>query len=138
MAVEYGVAPLELGLTREFSEFCSNLKFDDLPREVIEEAKRGILDWLGCAIAASDNPRIGSLIKTLTEFSSNSGATLIGQQNEVGPLEAALINGQMGHFYDYDDTHMGGVVLHTSSPVLGAILSHFWDPAKPGNMLKTL
>ena len=26
MAVEYGVAPLELGLTREFSEFCSNLK----------------------------------------------------------------------------------------------------------------
>ena len=29
----------------------------------------------------------------------------------------------MGHFYDYDDTHMGGVVLHTSSPVLAAILS---------------
>ncbi len=123
MAVEYGVAPLELGLTREFSEFCSNLKFDDLPREVIEEAKRGILDWLGCAIAASDNPRIGALIKTLTEFSSNSGATVIGQQDELGPLEAALINGQMGHFYDYDDTHMGGVVLHTSSPVLAAILS---------------
>ena len=53
MAVEYGVAPLELGLTREFSRFCSNLKFDDLPAEVIEEAKRGILDWLGCAIAAT-------------------------------------------------------------------------------------
>ena len=132
MAVEYGVAPLELGLTREFSEFCSNLKFDDLPREVIEEAKRGILDWLGCAIAASDNPRIGSLIKTLTEFSSNSGATVIGQQGELGPLEAALINGQMGHFYDYDDTHMGGVVLHTSSPVLAAILSLGENKRKTG------
>ncbi len=68
MAVEYGVAPLELGLTREFSEFCSNLKFDDLPRGVIEEAKRGILDWLGCAIAASDNPRIGALIKNLNRI----------------------------------------------------------------------
>ena len=132
MAVEYGVAPLELGLTREFSEFCSNLKFDDLPREVIEEAKRGILDWLGCAIAASDNPRIGSLIKTLTEFSSNSGATVIGQQGKLGPLEAALINGQMGHFYDYDDTHMGGVVLHTSSPVLAAILSLGENKRKTG------
>ena len=132
MAVEYGVAPLELGLTREFSEFCSNLKFDDLPREVIEEAKRGILDWLGCAIAASDNPRIGSLIKTLTEFSSNSGATVIGQQGELGPLEAALINGQIGHFYDYDDTHMGGVVLHTSSPVLAAILSLGENKRKTG------
>ncbi len=26
----------------------------------------------------------------------------------------------MGHVLDYDDTHMGGVMLHTSSPVLAA------------------
>ena len=122
MAVEYGVAPLELGLTREFSSFCANLEFDDLPIAVIQEAKRGILDWMGCAIAASDNPRIGKFIETLSEFSSKTGASVIGQKGEFGPLEAALVNGQMGHFYDYDDTHMGGVVLHTSSPVLAAIL----------------
>jgi 2-methylcitrate dehydratase PrpD len=29
----------------------------------------------------------------------------------------------MGHVLDYDDTHMGGVVLHTSSPVLSALLA---------------
>jgi 2-methylcitrate dehydratase PrpD len=29
----------------------------------------------------------------------------------------------MGHVLDYDDTHMGGVVLHTSSPVLAALLA---------------
>src|SRR6185436_13621737 len=34
-----------------------------------------------------------------------------------------LANGQMGHVLDYDDTHMGGVVLHTSSPVLAALLA---------------
>jgi 2-methylcitrate dehydratase PrpD len=28
----------------------------------------------------------------------------------------------MGHMLDYDDTHMGGVVLHTSGPVLAALL----------------
>jgi 2-methylcitrate dehydratase PrpD len=75
---------------------------------VVEEAKRGILDWMGCAIAASDNPRIGKFIETLSEFSSKTGASVIGQKGEFGPLEAALVNGQMGHFYDYDDTHMGG------------------------------
>jgi 2-methylcitrate dehydratase PrpD len=37
-------------------------------------------------------------------------------------MEAALANGQMGHMLDYDDTHMGGVVLHTSGPVLAALL----------------
>ena len=132
MSVKYGVAPLELGLTREFSSFCSNLKFTDLPREVVEEAKRGILDWMGCAIAASDNPRIGKFIETLSEFSSKTGASVIGQKGEFGPLEAALVNGQMGHFYDYDDTHMGGVVLHTSSPVLAAILGLSENKKKTG------
>ncbi len=37
--------------------------------------------------------------------------------------DAALVNGQMGHLLDYDDTHMGGVVLHASSPTLAALLS---------------
>jgi len=132
MAVEYGVAPLELGLTREFSSFCANLEFDDLPIAVVQEAKRGILDWMGCAIAASDNPRIGKFIETLSEFSSKTGASVIGQKGEFGPLEAALVNGQMGHFYDYDDTHMGGVVLHTSSPVLAAILGLGENKQKTG------
>jgi 2-methylcitrate dehydratase PrpD len=29
----------------------------------------------------------------------------------------------MGHVLDFDDTHMGGVVLHTSSPVLAALFT---------------
>ncbi len=29
----------------------------------------------------------------------------------------------MGHVLDYDDTHMGGDVLHTSSPVLAALFA---------------
>jgi 2-methylcitrate dehydratase PrpD len=29
----------------------------------------------------------------------------------------------MGHLLDFDDTHMGGVVLHASSPVLSALLA---------------
>jgi 2-methylcitrate dehydratase PrpD len=35
--------------------------------------------------------------------------------------EAALANGQMGHVLDFDETHMGGVVLHASSPILAAL-----------------
>jgi hypothetical protein len=35
----------------------------------------------------------------------------------LGLLDAPVANGQMGHLLDFDDTHMGGVVLHTSSPL---------------------
>ena len=42
---------------------------------------------------------------------------------KLGLMEAALANGQAGHVLDYDDTHMGGVVLHASSPILAAVLA---------------
>ncbi len=29
----------------------------------------------------------------------------------------------MGHVLDFDDTHMGGVVLHASSPILAALFA---------------
>ena len=29
----------------------------------------------------------------------------------------------MGHMLDFDDTHMGGVVLHASSPILAALFA---------------
>jgi 2-methylcitrate dehydratase PrpD len=48
---------------------------------------------------------------------------VLGRKLKLGLLDAPLANGQMGHVLDYDDTHMGGVVLHTSSPVLAALLA---------------
>src|SRR4029434_1039059 len=32
-------------------------------------------------------------------------------------------NGQAGHLLEYDDTHMGGTLLHASSPTLAALFS---------------
>ena len=42
---------------------------------------------------------------------------------KLGLIEASLANGQTGHVLDYDDTHMAGVVLHASSPILAAVLA---------------
>ncbi len=48
---------------------------------------------------------------------------MLGRTLKLGLLEAPIANGQMGHLLDYDDTHMGGVVLHASSPILAALLA---------------
>jgi len=42
---------------------------------------------------------------------------------KLGMLEGPIANGQMGHVLDYDDTHMDGVILHTSGPVLASMLA---------------
>ena len=121
--VEYGVAPLRLEVSRRFSEFAAGVRFDDLPLSVRHECKRGILDWIGCALAGSRNATITTLLAGLRAAGSLERADVIGRGLKLGLLEAAMANGQMGHVLDFDDTHMDGVVLHTSSPSLAALLS---------------
>lgn len=89
----------------------------------MREARRGFLDWTGCALAGSRHRTIDTLLGVLQEVSGKPQATVLGRGLKLGLLEAPLANGQMGHVLDYDDTHMGGVVLHTSSPVLSALLA---------------
>ena len=82
-----------------------------------------MLDWIGCALAGSGHRTITTLLGVLQETSGKPAATVLGRKLKLGLLDAPLANGQMGHVLDYDDTHMGGVVLHTSSPVLAALFA---------------
>lgn len=120
---DYGAAPLDLGITKSLAGFLSALSYDDLPEEAVHQARRGILDWTGCALAASRHPTIGKLVSVMAALNDTPRATILGHARKLGLTEAATINGQMGHLLDYDDTHMGGVVLHTSSPVLSALFA---------------
>lgn len=122
-AIEYGAAPLKLGVSREFSAFAAALCFPDLPDGVVHECRRGVLDWLGCAIAGSRHKTINHLLRGVGAIGSLDRVPVIAHDRRLGVLEAALVNGQMGHVLDFDDTHMEGVVLHTSSPVLSALLA---------------
>jgi len=121
--IEYGVAPLNLNLTTRLCSFLAEVEFDDLPASVVHAARRGVLDWMGCALVGSSHPTVNKLVKVLQASSDTRRATVLGRGVKLGPLEAVLANGLMGHVLDYDDTHMQGVILHTSSPVLAALLA---------------
>ena len=121
--LEYSAANLHLGITSSLAKFLAEAQFSDLDQTAVHSGRRGVLDWLGCAIAGSGHPTLGKLIDTLADLGGARNATVICRDLKLGTIEAALVNGQMGHVLDYDDTHMGGVVLHTSSPTLPAILA---------------
>jgi 2-methylcitrate dehydratase PrpD len=110
-------------LTKSLCQWLAAARPDDLTPAAMREARRGVLDWLGCALAGSQHAAITTLIDVLQETGSRPQATVFGRKLKLGLLDAPLANGQMGHILDYDDTHMGGVVLHTSSPVLAALFA---------------
>jgi 2-methylcitrate dehydratase PrpD len=120
---DYGAAPLGLGVTRDLAAFLARIRFEDLPDAAVHEARRGVLDWIGCALAGSRHPTIGTLLPVLKALNAQPHATVLAHGLKLGLSEAALANGQMGHVLDFDDTHMGGVVLHASSPILAALFA---------------
>jgi 2-methylcitrate dehydratase PrpD len=110
-------------LTKTLCGHLAAAQFGDLSAAAKREARRGVLDWIGCALAGSGHNTITTLLGVLQEVSGKPRATVFGRKLKLGLLDAPLANGQMGHVLDYDDTHMGGVVLHTSSPVLAALFA---------------
>jgi 2-methylcitrate dehydratase PrpD len=109
--------------TEDFANKISETQFEDLSDQTIHSAKRGLLDWLGCALIGSKHPTPDILIQTLLENGPSEQSMVLGKRQRLSFLDAALVNGQMGHILDFDDTHMGGVVLHASSPTLSALMS---------------
>jgi 2-methylcitrate dehydratase PrpD len=101
----------------------ASLRFSDLSKKAIEQGKRGVLDWLGCALAGSRHPRLDCLLAVLKETGGTPQATVFGRGMRLGFLDAPIANGQAGHLLDYDDTHMDGTLLHASSPTLPALFS---------------
>jgi 2-methylcitrate dehydratase PrpD len=117
------VSPLHLNITTGLCRFLSDLRSEDLPAEAIHAARRGILDWVGCALIGSTHPTVSILLGVLGATSGNQQATIFGRHIRLGLLDAAIANAMMGHVLDYDDTHMQGVVLHASSPILGGLFA---------------
>jgi 2-methylcitrate dehydratase PrpD len=115
--------PAAAALTKTLCVHLAAARHCDLSAAAEREARRGLLDWVGCALAGSRHAAVDTLLAVLQETGGRPQATVLGRDLKLGLLDAPLVNGQMGHVLDFDDTHMGGVVLHASAPVLAALFS---------------
>ena len=96
--------------TATLAAYVANLKFEDIPREVLERAKVLTLDFLGSAIRARrDAESTPSLLKMLEALAldGKGESTVFGDSKTWTPAVAALLNGALGHSLDFDDTHAG-------------------------------
>jgi 2-methylcitrate dehydratase PrpD len=121
--MDQNLSPDAVTLTKILCGRLAATQFCDLSPAAVSQARRGVLDWIGCALAGSGHKTITTLLDVLQEVSGRPQATVLGRKLKLGLRDAPLANGQMGHVLDFDDTHMGGVVLHASSPILAALFA---------------
>ena len=108
--------------TATLAAYVADLKYDDIPPEVLDRAKVLTLDFLGSAIRARrEAESTPSVVKMLAALKLDSAgeATVFGDSRTWTPAVAALLNGTMGHSLDFDDTHADSS-LHPSAPVVPA------------------
>lgn len=108
-------------VTRTLARFVVSSQPSDLPAEVIHEASRGLLNWMGCALGAMHHETVTRARDALAPFFGAPQAQVVGHAERAAVLHAALLNGISSHVLDFDDTHVRAI--HPSAPVLPAVLA---------------
>lgn len=108
-------------MAERLAAFAVNLVFSDLPQEVVHEAKRRVIDSVGCAVGAYSAEPV-RLVRTLArEVTSRQGATLLGTEHKTGPELAAFVNGAMIRYLDFNDTYLSREPAHPSDNLSTAL-----------------
>ena len=107
--------------TQTLARYVVNAKYGDIPPGVRHEAKRALLNWLGCAIGAARHETIERALAAIAPFAGAPQAALLGRGERLDILNAAFLNGVSSHVLDFDDTHEKA--LHPSAPVYPALLA---------------
>lgn len=108
--------------SRGIARFVSNLRFDQIPTEVIERIKLLILDSLGCAIYGVHLEWSRILMDTLHSLDTSSFCGVWGTPIRLSAPHAALINGTLVHSFELDDVHRQGV-MHVGAVTLPGLVA---------------
>lgn len=85
----------------------TDVKYDDIPQDVVEITKKQILDILGVALGGSSRPGVKELADIIGEWDGKEESTVFCFGHRVPAPNAAQVNATMGHALDYDDTGDG-------------------------------
>lgn len=102
--------------------FVAESTWADIPPALRHEAKRSVLNHLGCALGVAQDPAVKTALRVMAAFFCAPAATVIGQGARLDPMGAAFVNAIASNLLDYDDTHLD-TVIHPAAPVAPALFA---------------
>ncbi|MBZ5687042.1 MAG: MmgE/PrpD family protein [Acidobacteriia bacterium] len=103
------------------SRWAANLQFKDLSADAIYQAKRFLLDSLGCALGGFQQHDVKIALEVLDEIAAIGHATVIGTGRRIDPVSASLANALMIRCMDYNDIYWKQDPSHPSDIFPAAI-----------------
>lgn len=111
-----------VGIGAQFASFVQRTDYAALPDTVRYEARRSLLNFLGCALGVARSQPVEQAIGVYRLFGRAPVATIIGRSERLDVLGASFVNAVAGNLLDYDDTHLN-TVIHPTAPVAPPVLA---------------
>ena len=92
-------------VTATMSQWAAELKFEDVSPEAVNQAKRFLLDSIGCALGGYQQHDVIIALKVLSEIAGPGKATVIGSVEKMDAVSASLANALMIRCMDYNDIY---------------------------------
>ncbi len=108
-------------VTTTMSRWAAELKFQDLSKDAVYQAKRFLLDSFGCALGGYQQHDVSIALGVLDEISGAGPATVIGTGKHIDPVSASLANALMIRCMDYNDIYWKQDPSHPSDIFPAAI-----------------
>jgi 2-methylcitrate dehydratase PrpD len=92
-----------MGETEILADFIAKSNYEDLPANVVKDAKERIGNAIACGLAGRKTFEGDVLIDMMKEIGGKEEATVIGDRTRLSFMQAAQVNRVLMHMMDYDD-----------------------------------
>jgi len=108
-------------ISRQMARFALELGYESIPDSARYEAKRFLLDSVGCALAALDHDDMQQAFTYVRELGGTEQATIIGHGTMTNMANAALMNALLVRAMDYNDIYWKQDPSHPSDILPAAL-----------------
>jgi 2-methylcitrate dehydratase len=108
-------------VTRSISDWASQVSYEDLGAEVVREAKRFLMDSVGCALGGAQQHDVQIARRVLGEMAGTGECRILVTGEKWDPVSASLLNALMIRVMDYNDIYWQQDPCHPSDIIPAAI-----------------
>ena len=107
----------------QLAAYVCALRYEDLPREVVQQAKRLIVDTVGCALGGAKSTPTAIARDIIRGVTSTEPATVMVTGERTSVDLAAFVNGVMIRYLDFNDGYTSNGESGHPSDSIAAVLS---------------
>jgi 2-methylcitrate dehydratase len=98
-------AALKETVTEKMARWAAGLEYQHLSQDAVYQAKRFLLDSVGCALGGYKQHDVVIALEVLNEIAGRGSSTVIGSGKKMDAVSASLANALMIRCMDYNDIY---------------------------------